>query len=81
MSVVFPNPAGAEIRVSGCVSPWLRRARRRGRGTSVDRGGGKKSLVESSVISTGSSSWYSFWSGVRVKEITRLAAAAQTDRA
>jgi hypothetical protein len=37
-------------RLSGSASPWLRRAMRRGRGTSVGRGGGKKSLVGRSGI-------------------------------
>ena len=48
MSVVFPKPAGADISVSGEVSPWFRCAMRWGRGTSVGRGGGKKSFVERS---------------------------------
>jgi len=39
--VVLPNPAGAEMRVSGRVNPSAKRAIRRERGTSVGRAGGR----------------------------------------
>lgn len=45
-TVVFPNPAGAEMRVSFFCNPAFNLPSKRGRATSFSRGTGAKSLVE-----------------------------------
>src|SRR5262249_42633636 len=49
-SVVFPKPAGAEMRVSLRCSPSFRRSVRRGRRTTFGPAGGGKSFVARSGV-------------------------------